>query len=84
MTKSATSDPWYREPWPWFLMAGPLLAMMGCINTIYLAVTRFADQPIADGAVKRGLVVERAPAAAPAVVNAAPAAGAAGQTAARP
>ncbi|OZI17741.1 FixH family protein [Bordetella genomosp. 7] len=65
MTTSSSPKPWYREPWPWFLMAGPLLAMVGCIITIYLAVTRFDGQAIVEGAVKRGLVVERAvPAAA--------------------
>ncbi|MCD0504224.1 hypothetical protein [Bordetella petrii] len=60
-----SSDPWYREPWPWFLMAGPLLAILGCMITIYLAMTRYGDQAISDGGVKRGLVVERVqPAAA--------------------
>ncbi|KCV16963.1 hypothetical protein AZ28_2584 [Bordetella pertussis B200] len=46
-------------------MAGPLVAIIGCVITIYLAMTRYGDQPIAGGAVKRGLVVERvaAPAA---------------------
>ena len=67
MTISNPPDAWHREPWPWFLMAGPLLAILGCIITIYLAVTRFADQPIVDGAVKRGLVIERVPQAAAAV-----------------
>lgn len=64
MSPTASSDvtlpkPWYREPWPWFLMAGPFLAMVGCIITIYLAMTRFDGQPIVEGGVKRGLVVER-------------------------
>src|SRR5690606_27840106 len=62
MSPSAPSEArppsrWYREPWPWFLMAGPFLAMLGCVITIYLAVTRFDGQAIADGAVKRGLLV---------------------------
>ncbi|MBO1113551.1 lipoprotein [Bordetella petrii] len=56
-------------------MAGPLLAILGCIITIYLAVTRFADQPIAEGAVRRGLVVERVqPAVAAPAADPAPAA----------
>lgn len=54
--KSAT--PWYREPWPWILMAGPFVAFVGCAITIYFALTQFSSQPILDGAVKRGLVVE--------------------------
>ena len=31
------AKPWYREFWPWFLMAGPFLAVVGCAITIYLA-----------------------------------------------
>ncbi len=53
------SGPWWREPWPWILMAGPALAMAACGLTIYLAVSH-ADPP-ADGAARRGLVVEHAP-----------------------
>ena len=51
--------PWYKEPWPWILMAGPFVAILGCSVTIYFAVTQFADQPITEGVVKRGLVVEQ-------------------------
>ncbi len=54
--KSVT--PWYREPWPWILMAGPCVAIIGCAITIYFALTQFSNQPILDGAIKRGLVVE--------------------------
>jgi len=51
--------PWYKEPWPWILMAGPALAIVGCIVTIYLAMTRFGDEPVHDSGVRHGLVVER-------------------------
>ncbi|WP_238927785.1 FixH family protein [Achromobacter xylosoxidans] len=63
--------PWYREPWPWFLMAGPFLAVVGCAITIYLAYTQFGNQPIQEGVVKRGLVIEQvdAVAAPPATVG---------------
>ncbi|MFD4839269.1 nitrogen fixation protein FixH [Achromobacter sp. NPDC058515] len=54
------AKPWYREPWPWILMAGPFAAMLGCFVTIYLAVTQFGSQPIREGVVKRGLVIEQA------------------------
>jgi hypothetical protein len=58
---------WWREPWPWILMAGPALAVIGCIITIVLAVQNFSDQGIADGGVKRGLVVSKpVPASQPA------------------
>lgn len=57
--------PWWREPWPWILMAGPALAIVGCAITIVLAVNSFSDQPIIEGGMKRGLVVEKLPAKSP-------------------
>lgn len=51
--------PWWREPWPWILMAGPALALIGCIITIVLAVTHFKGEAIVDGGAKRGLIVEK-------------------------
>lgn len=53
------AKPWYREFWPWFLMAGPFLAVVGCTVTIYLAFTRFGNQPIQEGVVQRGLLIEQ-------------------------
>lgn len=69
-----TVKPWYREPWPWFLMAGPFLAVVGCAITIYFAYTQFGNQPIVEGVVKRGLVIEPADPAAASLTSAAPAA----------
>ncbi|MEE2979743.1 MAG: FixH family protein [Pseudomonadota bacterium] len=63
---SAPARPWWREPWPWLLMAGPFAAMIGCGVTIWLA-TSHPDAAIHDNVVRRGLVVEK-PAAAPAHV----------------
>ncbi len=57
--EAGPSRPWWREPWPWILMAGPALAVVGCVITIALAVQNFSDQGISDGGVKRGLVVDR-------------------------
>ncbi|AMG40432.1 FixH family protein [Achromobacter xylosoxidans] len=54
-----TVKPWYREFWPWFLMAGPFLAVVGCIITMYLAFTRFGNQSIQEGVVQRGLMIEQ-------------------------
>lgn len=55
----AGGKPWWREPWPWILMAGPAAAIVGCIITIVLAVQNFGDQAVNDGGVKRGLVVSK-------------------------
>ncbi|EKZ97979.1 MULTISPECIES: hypothetical protein [Cupriavidus] len=54
---SQQSKPWYREPWPWLLMSGPLLAIIGCGVTIWLANTH-PDLPIS-GVERHGLVVEK-------------------------
>lgn len=62
-TSPDQSGPWWREPWPWILMAGPAVAVVGCIITIVLAVQNFGDQEIHDGGLKRGLVVSKHPAA---------------------
>ena len=59
MTTATIAKPWYREFWPWFLMAGLFLAMLGCFITMYFAFTQFSNQPIQEeGLVKRGLVIE--------------------------
>ncbi|OZI60744.1 hypothetical protein [Bordetella genomosp. 11] len=54
--------PWYREPWPWILMAGPAAVLAGCVFTIYLAATRYTDPPITEGVTREGLVVRKVPA----------------------
>lgn len=53
------SKPWWREPWPWILMAGPAIAIVACIITIVLAFQNTGNQVIDDGGVKRGLVVSK-------------------------
>jgi len=57
--------PWWRQRWPWLLMVGPAVAIVGCVITIVLAFQGFADQAIFDGGVKRGLVVEKVPTQTP-------------------
>lgn len=54
-----TSKPWFKQLWPWLLISGPAIAAIGCIITIYLAFTLYADKPVRDGVVKRGLKVEQ-------------------------
>lgn len=59
MSSSHSQKPWWREPWPWILMAGPALAVVGCAITIVLAVQNFGDQAIDDGGVRQGLLVSK-------------------------
>jgi hypothetical protein len=59
MSEQETSKSWYKQMWPWFLISGPAIAAIGCVITIYLAVNLYADKPVRDGVLKRGLKVEQ-------------------------
>lgn len=47
------SKPWYREPWPWLLMAGPFIVIVAGIATAWLAV-RSSDGLVTDDYYKQG------------------------------
>ena len=49
-------NPWYREPWPWILMAGPAAAIVAGALTVWIAIAT-ADGLVADDYYKRGLAV---------------------------
>ena len=59
MNEQETMKPWWKQLWPWLLISGPAVAMIGCIITIYLAVNLYADKPLREGVVKQGLKVEQ-------------------------
>jgi hypothetical protein len=50
--------PWYREPWPWFLMAGPAAVIVAGLFTAVLAY-RTEDGLVADDYYKQGLAINR-------------------------
>jgi hypothetical protein len=50
--------PWYRQPWPWLLMAGPATVVAAGIATMVIAFTG-ADGVVADDYYKRGLAINR-------------------------
>lgn len=51
--------PWYKEPWPWILMSGPFLAVVGCIVTMYLAFNDNPDSEVQIQAYQQGKFVSR-------------------------
>jgi hypothetical protein len=51
-----TVKPWYREPWTWYLMAGPAIVIVAAFGTAWLAVST-SDGLVTDDYYKRGLVV---------------------------
>ena len=59
MTEQKTIKPWWKQLWPWLLISGPAVAMIGCMITIYLAINLYADKPLRDGLIKQGLKVEQ-------------------------
>ncbi len=59
MKEEQMIKPWFKQLWPWLLISGPAVAMIGCIITIYLAVNLYADKPLHDGVMKQGLKVEQ-------------------------
>jgi hypothetical protein len=50
--------PWYREPWPWILMAGPAFVVVAGFATMYIAFSR-ADPLVVDQYYKEGLAINR-------------------------
>lgn len=52
------TKPWYREPWPWLLMAGPAMVVVAGIVTMWLAVEG-NDGLVADDYYKRGLAINQ-------------------------
>lgn len=50
--------PWYREPWPWLIMAGPAAVVVAGAVTIWIAVAT-ADGLVADDYYKQGLAINK-------------------------
>lgn len=61
---SATSVRWYRQRWPWLLIAGPALVVVAALVTAWIAASG-ADPVLAEDYYKRGLLVNRTIAAQP-------------------
>lgn len=56
--RSEPRERWYREPWPWILMAAPAAAVLAGAVTIGLAVQSF-DGLVAEDYYKQGLAVNQ-------------------------
>lgn len=50
--------PWFKEPWPWILMAGPGIVIVAGVITVWLAVVS-NDGLVADDYYKQGLAVNQ-------------------------
>lgn len=58
MNKTTKSSVWYREPWPWILMSGPAVAVIGSLVSAYLAI-HGADPVVDDNYYQHGLEINR-------------------------
>jgi hypothetical protein len=58
INKTSAVKPWYREPWPWILMAGPAIVVVAGVITAYLAIVS-NDGLVADDYYKQGLAVNQ-------------------------
>jgi hypothetical protein len=51
---AAAARPWYREPWPWILAAGPFIVVVAALYTAWLAVVS-NDGLVTDDYYRKGL-----------------------------
>jgi len=58
MNAERMERPWYREPWPWFLIAGPAIVVVASLATAVIAV-KTDDGLVADDYYKRGVAINR-------------------------
>jgi hypothetical protein len=50
-----SSKPWYREPWPWFLMSGPFIVIIAALVSAWIAI-KTSDGLVTEDYYKEGLV----------------------------
>ena len=48
--------PWYKEPWPWLLMAGPAAVIVAGVVTTWIAFAT-ADSLVEEDYYRRGLTI---------------------------
>ncbi|MFT6955288.1 MAG: hypothetical protein ACJAYC_000281 [Halieaceae bacterium] len=56
--KNRIEPPWYRQFWPWFIMALPVSVVVAGLVTFYIA-NRHADDLVVDEYYKEGLAINR-------------------------
>jgi len=57
-TQSLDIGPWYRQPWPWILMAGPAAVLVAGVITTWIAFAT-SDGLVAQDYYKQGLAVNK-------------------------
>jgi len=57
-THAIRPTPWYRQRWPWLLIAGPAIVVVAGIVTVWLAI-RSDDGLVADDYYRQGLAINQ-------------------------
>lgn len=57
-TRPLANTAWYKETWPWILMAGPALVIVAGVSTLILAL-RSENALVVDNYYKEGLAINR-------------------------
>ena len=58
MTLNSDSKPWYKDRWPWILMAGPAIVVVAAFITLGLAI-KSDDGLVAEDYYKQGMTVNQ-------------------------
>jgi hypothetical protein len=58
MNSALHPRPWYREPWPWFLISLPATAVIAGVTTVWIAATS-ADGLVVGDYYKAGLAINQ-------------------------
>ena len=58
MILRSDSKPWYKEPWPWILMAGPGTVIVAGFVTLWLAIVS-NDGLVTDDYYKQGMTINQ-------------------------
>ena len=58
MNAALHPKPWYREPWPWFLMSLPATAVIAGVTTVVIAI-QSADGMVVGDYYKAGLAINQ-------------------------
>ncbi|NWG32212.1 MAG: FixH family protein [Rhodocyclaceae bacterium] len=52
--RQSICKPWYREPWPWFLMSGPFIVIIAALTSAWIAI-KSDDGLVSEDYYKQGL-----------------------------
>ena len=58
MSSPVKGKPWYKEPWPWLLMVGPVAVIVAGVVTLWLAI-KSSDGLVTEEYYKQGLAAKQ-------------------------